>query len=232
MAQCDLGQLAEATHSLDEVRRILEALVGEKSMVFGVGTGLANTYLEIGNLKRISGDLPAAIQSYERALQIFGGLKEARTFADHYQLARIHAHAATQFAWLRQKRRRRTNPSPAGISPRRLTSCAATQSGYRNFPHMNAIPTSTRSARTLVSSPITRRGISRGSVVPVRYRFEGRELSGAKLGLTGLKSRPPKERFCCAHAGGGAYLSPPCEGGARGGGPQNLRIVSVFAVRP
>jgi hypothetical protein len=34
-----------------------------------------------------------------------------------------------------------------------------------------------------------------------------------------------------AHAGGGAYLSPPCEGGARRGGPQNLRIVSVFAVR-
>ena len=29
-----------------------------------------------------------------------------------------------------------------------------------------------------------------------------------------------------------AFLSPPCEGGARGGGPQNLRIVSVFAVRP
>ena len=29
-----------------------------------------------------------------------------------------------------------------------------------------------------------------------------------------------------------AYLSPPCEGGARGGGPHSLRIVSVFAVRP
>ena len=38
---------------------------------------------------------------------------------------------------------------------------------------------------------------------------------GAKLGLTGLKSRPPKERFCCAHA---AFFSPPCEGGAGGVG--------------
>ena len=43
----------------------------------------------------------------------------------------------------------------------------------------------------------------------------GRGWRGAKLGLTGLKSRPPKERFCCAHA---AFFSPPCEGGVGGVG--------------
>ena len=43
----------------------------------------------------------------------------------------------------------------------------------------------------------------------------GRGWRGAKLGLTGLKSRPPKERFCCARA---AFFSPPCEGGVGGVG--------------
>ena len=37
------------------------------------------------------------------------------------------------------------------------------------------------------------------------------------MGLTWLRNPPPKDRFCCAHAGGDAYLSPPCEGGAGGG---------------
>src|ERR1700677_4980065 len=38
---------------------------------------------------------------------------------------------------------------------------------------------------------------------------------GAKLVLTGLKSRATKERFCGAHA---AFFSPPCEGGVGGVG--------------
>ena len=54
---------------------------------------------------------------------------------------------------------------------------------------------------------------------------------GAKLGLTGLKSRPPKERFCCAHAGGGAYLSPLVKGGLGGVGRRTSAssVCSPFA---
>ena len=58
------------------------------------------------------------------------------------------------------------------------------------------------------------------------------------VGVGGLKSRSPEERFCwgkvSAKADVGAYLPPPCEGGARGGGggAQSLGIVSVFARSP
>ena len=68
--------------------------------------------------------------------------------------------------------------------------------------------------------------------VEIYPRRVGSAWGGEKLGLTALEGRRPKERFCCARANGGARLSPPCEGGVRGGGPQNLRIVSEFAVRP
>src|ERR1700679_22165 len=52
----------------------------------------------------------------------------------------------------------------------------------------------------------------------------GSHWHGAKLSLTVLKSRPPKERFCCAQA---AFFSPPCEGGAGGVG-QTASACSVY----
>ena len=52
---------------------------------------------------------------------------------------------------------------------------------------------------------------------PRPHHGEVRAPAWCKVGVDGLKSRPPKERFCCAHAGG-AFLSPPCEGGVGGVG--------------
>ena len=72
--------------------------------------------------------------------------------------------------------------------------------GTEEYPFRAELPGEPRRhpARTALSEPPLA-GCSPG----------GSPWRGAKLVLTGLKSRPPKERFCCAHA---AFFSPPCEG--------------------
>ena len=56
---------------------------------------------------------------------------------------------------------------------------------------------------------------------------------GAKLGLTGLKSRPPWERFCCAHADAVLTFPPLVKGGSGGVGhiTSASSVYSPFAIK-